>query len=61
MKNIVFDTWPIIAFFEEEKAALEVETIFMESRANNSNMFISVVNLGEIWYTVARAHSKNKE
>ena len=59
MKNIVFDSWPLIAFFEEEPAAAEVEKLFLKSRTNNSTMIISTVNLGEIWYTVARAHSKS--
>lgn len=57
MKNIVLDTWPLIAFFEEQPAASKVETILQESRESGQNLILSLVNAGEVWYTVARAHS----
>lgn len=55
---MVFDTWPLIEFFEGHEAATDVEQILQENHKENQQMFISTVNAGEVWYTVARAHSK---
>lgn len=57
MKNIVLDTWPLIAFFEEQSSAKEVEKILHASHQNGQNLILSSVNAGEVWYTVAHAHS----
>ena len=59
MKNnkIVLDSWALIAFFDNEPSAKNVEKIITKAHATNSKMMISVINLGEIWYTYARIYS----
>lgn len=57
MKNLILDTWPLITFFEEHASANAVEKILHKSRQSGQNLLLSSVNAGEVWYTVARAHS----
>ena len=57
MDNIVLDSWALIAFFDNEPAAMQVEDIITEAHANNLQMMISVINLGELWYSYARIYS----
>lgn len=57
MRNLVLDTWPLIAFFEEQESAKSVERILAESHNIGQKLFLTSVNAGEVWYTVARAHS----
>ena len=59
MANLVLDTYPLIAFFEEQKEATTVERILRESKQAGRKMYLSTINAGEIWYTVTRSHSKN--
>lgn len=54
---IVLDSWAIIAFFENEPAAQQVEQLLISSLETNRGLFICVVNLAEVWYSVARAYS----
>lgn len=58
MKPIVFDSWPIVAFFDNEPSALKVEEVINRSLENNREMLISVINLGEIWYNYKRIYSE---
>jgi ribonuclease VapC len=53
----VLDSWAIIAFLEDEPAAHQVENIIIEALQTNSRLLIPVVNLGEVWYSIARALS----
>jgi predicted nucleic acid-binding protein len=53
----VLDSWAIIAFFENEPAAQHVEELLISSLERNNKLFICVVNLGEVWYSIARAYS----
>jgi predicted nucleic acid-binding protein len=54
----VLDSWAIMAFLENEPAAEKVEQILIEALNSDSRLLISVVNLGEVWYSVARAQSE---
>ena len=56
----VFDSWAIFAFLNGEPAAPEVETIIGEAQEAERPMWITAVNLGEIWYGVARRQSSEK-
>ncbi len=57
-KTKVMDSWPIVAFFEDEQpAAGKVEALLAEAHASGSSLLITTVNLGEVWYSIARAHS----
>jgi ribonuclease VapC len=57
---IVFDSWALLAFFQGEDAAYHVERFINQCWENGERMFISTINVGEIWYTVARRESSEK-
>ena len=56
-KSIVLDSWAMMAFFENEPAAEQVEKIIIEAHQNGVPLMMSVVNVGELWYNTVRGHS----
>jgi predicted nucleic acid-binding protein len=56
-KAFVMDSWAIIAYFEDEPAAGKIEEIIGHAHDANIPLLISVINAGEIWYTIAREAS----
>lgn len=59
MASKVLDAYALMAFFEDGPGADLVRDLLLKAEDSNSkvNLFISVVNLGEIWYSIARATS----
>jgi len=55
---IVFDSWALIAFFDDEPPAEKIEQIISDAINRNQQLLISVINLGEIWYSYSRAQSE---
>ena len=53
----VLDSWAMMAFFENEPSADQVEKIITEAHATDTSLLMSVVNVGELWYNVARGYS----
>lgn len=53
----VLDSWAMLAFFENEPSAEQVEKIIVDAHASGTPLLMSVVNVGELWYNTARAHS----
>ena len=55
--TVVMDSWAIVAFFMDEPAAQQIENIIFEAQDKNISILITSVNLGEVWYSIARAHT----
>ena len=55
---LVFDSWALLALLQNERAAKTVRSLITESRASNAPLWITLVNLGEVWYILARRHSQ---
>jgi predicted nucleic acid-binding protein len=53
----VFDSWAILAYAQDEPAADQIENLLVES-SRLQNGWISSMNLGEVWYTLARRRSR---
>ena len=53
----VLDSWAVVAFIEGEPAAEQMETIISEAKETESPLYLTTVNLGEVWYSFARAYS----
>lgn len=53
----VLDSFALIAYFEDEQGADEVEALLQQAEKAEIQLLMSVVNLGEVWYIVARAYS----
>ena len=62
MASKVLDAYALMAFFEDEPGADLVRDLLLKAEDSNSklNLFMSVVNLGEIWYSIARVTSPKK-
>jgi predicted nucleic acid-binding protein len=58
--NRVFDSWALIAFLEDEPAAEEIESLIAQANEPDNELWVTTVNLGEVWYSVARSHSENE-
>ena len=58
MATKVLDSWALIAFFEDESAAEQVERILAEAVADRHKLLLGVVNWGEIYYNTMREVSQ---
>ncbi len=58
MATKVLDSWALIAFFEDEPAAEEVEKLLVKAEAGTHKLLLSVVNWGEIYYSTMRKVSQ---
>lgn len=58
MATKVLDSWALIAFFEDEPAADEVEKLLVKAEAGTHKLLLSVVNWGEIYYNTMRKVSQ---
>ena len=54
----VLDSWALIAFFEDEPAADDVEKLLHQASEGKHKLLLSVVNWGEIFYSTMRAVSR---
>lgn len=57
-KAIVLDSWAVLAYLEDEPAAQKVGDVISDAHDDDIPMFMSVVNVGEIWYIIAREASQ---
>jgi predicted nucleic acid-binding protein len=53
-KAIVLDSWAVLAYLEDEPAARKVGDIIADAHDDDIPLFMSVVNVGEVWHIVAR-------
>jgi ribonuclease VapC len=56
-KAIVFDSWSIIAYLEDEPAGQQVADLIAEAHENSTPLMMTVINAGEVWYILAREDS----
>jgi ribonuclease VapC len=57
MATKILDSWALMALFHEESAADEVEKLLAQAAVDRHNLLMSVVNWGEIYYSVMRGAS----
>ena len=58
-KAYVLDSWAILSYFHDEPAAERVETILAEAHEHGIPLLMSVVNVAEVWYIIARRRSQS--
>jgi predicted nucleic acid-binding protein len=58
MATKVLDSWALIAFFEDEPAAEDVENLFQQAAEEKHKLLMSVVSWGEVYYTTMRRVSQ---
>ncbi|MEO8355430.1 MAG: type II toxin-antitoxin system VapC family toxin [Chloroflexota bacterium] len=57
MATKVLDSYALMAFFEDEPGADFVRGLIHKAVESDINLLMSVVNLGEVWYSIARTNS----
>ena len=57
MAKKVLDSWALLAFFEDEPEAEAVENLILEAEAGKHRLLLSVINWGEIYYSIMRRTS----
>jgi len=55
----VFDTWPLMAYFTGQPASGRVRELIREAHATATPLRMTAVNLGEVWYSIARTFSES--
>lgn len=58
MKKYVFDSYAMFVYLEGESGAEKVASILSEALNDKAEVFMSVVNWGEVYYIVLREHGK---
>jgi len=56
-KRFVFDSFAFMSFFQNETGADVVREMILDSVEGGAELSICSVNLGEVWYSVARKTS----
>jgi len=59
-KAYVLDTWAVIAYLEDEPSGEMVEDLIATAHEDEIPIYMSVVNVGEVWYTLAREVSEEE-
>jgi ribonuclease VapC len=57
MATKVLDSYALLAFYEDEPGADFVRNLLLQAEDKDLKLLMSVVNLGEIWYSIARKTS----
>ena len=60
MKQYVLDSYALIAYSEGEEAGIEVKSILKQASLKEAEIFISVVNWGEMYYIALREGGKQR-
>ncbi|MBI3160650.1 MAG: type II toxin-antitoxin system VapC family toxin [Chloroflexi bacterium] len=53
----VLDSYALMAFFEDEPGADAVRNLLLKAEEGSPKLLMCVVNLGEVWYAIARTNS----
>jgi len=56
--GLVFDSWSLLALLQGEAAGPEVRSLILRAERMGRERSITSVNLGEVWYNVARRRSE---
>lgn len=57
MLTKVLDSFALMAFLQDERGADAVENLIISAGEGKAHLIMCVVNLGEVWYSTARAVS----
>ncbi|MBX7151226.1 type II toxin-antitoxin system VapC family toxin [bacterium] len=60
MKRYVLDSYAVLAYFDGEAPAQSVAQLFEKAMENHAQLFMCVVNWGEVYYTALRDGGKDK-
>jgi ribonuclease VapC len=58
MNTYVLDSYALLAFFEGESGASAIRKLLLSAEKGEAKLLMSVINLGEVWYIMARASNR---
>jgi PIN domain nuclease of toxin-antitoxin system len=59
--RFVLDAWTVLALLQkEELAALRVKRLLEDAEESNIELFISIINLGEVIYRIGKIKGENE-
>jgi len=56
-RTSILDAFALLAFFQNESGADAIRKLILQAETGEINLAMSVINLGEVWYAIARDHS----
>ena len=59
-KAYVLDAWAVIAYLEDEPSAPQIADLIASAHEDSIPVFMTVVNVGEVWYIIAREVSQEE-
>lgn len=60
-KKLIFDAWAILAFLQkEEPAAFRIKSLLEDAQKKKHEIFISLINLGEVYCNIGKRRSEKK-
>lgn len=59
-KRIVLDSYAVLAWLQDEEGAQKVEESLVKARDGKIEVFINVINLGEVYYKYRRRFGEEK-
>lgn len=60
MKPVLFDAFPLLCWFQEEPGHTLVGNLLTEAEENKIEIFMSIINLGEVYYRTYRVTGQKK-
>ncbi|MBI3754194.1 MAG: type II toxin-antitoxin system VapC family toxin [Deltaproteobacteria bacterium] len=60
MKGFILDSYAVIAYFEDEAGAAKVERILEQAENGRIRLAMSIINWGEVYYSLYRSKGKEK-
>jgi predicted nucleic acid-binding protein len=57
MATKVLDSYALMAFFEDGPGADLVRGLILKAEESDTKLLMTVVNLGEVWYSIARSNT----
>lgn len=59
-KALVLDSWAVLAYLEDEDSSQKVADLIADAHEHSIPLFMSVVNVGEVWYILSREVSETE-
>ena len=56
-KTIVLDSWAIMAYLQDEPSGEKIADMIADAKEDGRHLLMSVINIGEVWYSLARRRS----
>lgn len=59
-QRYVLDSYPLLAYFQDEPAADRVEQLLEAARREEASLYLSLINLGEVAYIIERRYGQGR-